>query len=529
MWLNLGEMLRVNAVKYPHKIALKDSKKSLSFSALNSRVNRLSNLLLGLGLRKGDKISCLLENCPEIVELYLAAAKTGIIINPINFRLGPADVDYIINNSDSQAVFVHREFIPVIESIKKSITQGKPSPQCVGVGVKHFFAIEDGSVNTPPASADYADYEKSMSDYPETEPDCSVKPEDIWVLLYTSGTTGNPKGVLRSHESYIAFYLINAGDFSFTPGDICLNVMPLCHVNTTFFSFTITYMGGSVYIHPARNFDPAEILKIIEREKITFISLIPTHYHLILGVPEATRRKYDVASVRKLLCSSAPARGDIKQRVMEYFKGVQLYEGYGSTEAGIVTVLRPEEQMIKVGSIGKESSGTDCIKLLNADKKEVKPGEVGELYSRGPMLFSAYYKLEEKTKSAFCGQWFSAGDMAKQDADGYYYLVDRKDNLIISGGEHIYPSEVEEILMRHPKIFEAAVIGTQDEKWGEKVCAIVALNPDAKATEQEIIDFCREKMAGYKKPKSVKFISQKEMPRTASGKILHRQLRKMFD
>ncbi|MBI5778595.1 MAG: AMP-binding protein [Planctomycetes bacterium] len=520
LWLNLGEMLRVNSAKYPDKTAFQDKSTSRSFARLNQRVNRLAQLLLGLGLKKGDKVSCLLENCLEIVELYLACAKTGIVINPINFRLSVSDVAYIINNADSRAIFCHGEFTPLVESIRESLAQ-----------VKHYFIVPgppDANATPVKTGKHWADYEASINDKPDVEPDCQVKPEDIWVLLYTSGTTGRPKGVLRSHESYIAFYLINAGDFGFTPDDVCLNVMPLCHVNTTFFSFTITYLGGSVYVHPARHFDPADILRIIEKEKITFISLIPTHYHLLLNLPEEVRRKFNVASIKKLLCSSAPARGDIKQRVMDYFKGVELYEGYGSTESGIVTTLRPGEQMSRVGSIGRESSGTDCIKLLDNQRREVADGQVGELYSRGPMLFSGYYKLPEKTKTSFCGEWFSAGDMARKDADGYYYLVDRKDNLIISGGEHIYPSEVEEVLMRHPQVFEAAVIGAPDDKWGEKVIAVVALKDNGSACESDIIEFCRDKMAAYKKPKTVKLIPAKDMPRTASGKILHRELRRLF-
>ena len=521
LWLNLGEMLKVISVKNPQKTAFKSKFSSLTFKQLNQRVNKLSCLLLTLGLKKGDKISCFLENCLEIIELYLACAKTGIIINPINFRLSSSEVSYIINNADSKALFFHSEFSPLIESIKNSLVQ-----------VKHYFIINSSpndSAHIPMGTREKnSDYELSLQEMPDAEPNCLIKPDDIWVLLYTSGTTGNPKGVLRSHESYIAFYLINASDFGFTPDDICLNVMPLCHVNTTFFSFTITYLGGSVYVHPARHFDPTEILQIIEREKITFISLIPTHYHLILNTPDSIRRKYNVKSIKKLLCSSAPARGNIKTQVMDYFKNVELYEGYGSTEAGIVTVLKPKEQLIKVVSIGRESLGTDCIKILDSHHKEIRTGQIGELYSRGPMLFSGYYKLPDKTKGSFSGEWFSAGDMARQDADGYYYLIDRKDNLIISGGEHIYPSEVEDILSCHPKVFEVAVIGLADDKWGEKVIAVVSTKDNASVCEEEIIEFCRDKIASYKKPKMVKFIAIKDMPKTTSGKILHRELRKLF-
>ena len=246
----------------------------------------------------------------------------------------------------------------------------------------------------------------------------------------------------------------------------------MCHINSTFFTFTFLYIGASVYIHPARSFQPVEILQIIEQEKITFISLIPTHYNLILNIPEE-ERQYDVTSVRKLLCSSAPVRKDMKLAIIDFFSGVDLYEGYGSTEAGIVTVLKPEDQLKKLGSIGQESLGTDFIKILDDDGKEMAAGEVGELYSRGPMLFDEYYKLPEKTASAFQNGWFSAGDMARRDEDGFFQIVDRKDNMIISGGENIYPSEVEEVVGSHECVFDCAVIGLPDDKWGEKVVAVI--------------------------------------------------------
>ncbi|MFA5793909.1 MAG: AMP-binding protein [Candidatus Brocadiia bacterium] len=514
LWLNLAETLRVNAAKYADRMALKDKSRLLTFSQLNTRIDKLSNAMLGLGLKKGDKVSCLLENCLEIIELYLACARTGIVINPINFRLSPADVAYIAADADSKAFFVHDEFIPLIEQIKPQLPQ-----------IKHYIEIKSHIPHSKSQISNLSDYESWLNSAPDKDPGIRVDPKDTWVLLYTSGTTGKPKGVLRSHESYIAFYLINAGDFSFRPDDICLNVMPLCHVNTTYFSFTFTYIGGGIYVHPARNFNPEEILGIVAREKATFISLIPTHYNLILGLPADVRAKYDVSSINKLLCSSAPARGEIKKRVMEYFTNARLYEGYGSTEAGIVTILRPEEQLSKAGSIGKESIGTDRIKILDSAGKELPAGQVGELYSRGPMLFDGYYKLPDKTKSVFKGQWFSAGDMAKKDADGYYYLVDRKDNMIITGGEHVYPSEVEEALALNPKVFESAVIGVPDDKWGESVKAFIVLKEGQTSTEREIIDYCRDKMAAYKKPKSVVFIKSVDIPRTASGKTLYRELR----
>jgi acyl-CoA synthetase (AMP-forming)/AMP-acid ligase II len=512
-WLNLGQILKVNSVKYADKTCLKDAKRKFSYSQTNQRVNKLAHALLSLGLKKGGRISVLLENCVELVETYLACAKTGIVINPINFRLTSKDVAYIADNADSRAFIVDEEFIPVVESVRREMPK-----------VKDYISVGSNS------TGGYKSYDDFIAKFPEIEPSMlyDVKPEDTWVLLYTSGTTGKPKGVVRSHESYTAFYLINAVDFGFNRDDICLNIMPLCHVNSTFFSFTFTYVGGAIYIHPARRFDPKEILEIIQRERATFISLIPTHYSIILDVPEKVRSEYDVSSIKKLLCSSAPARGEIKKQIMSFFTGVELYEGYGSTEAGIVTVLKPQEQMVKLGSIGRESCGTDCVKILDEEGNEVPAGKVGELYSRGPMLFDEYYKLPEKTAKSFKDGWFSAGDLAKKDNDGYYYIVDRKDNMIITGGEHVYPSEVEEAIACHPDVFDVAVIGIPDDKWGESVKAVVIPKESKTITSQEIIDFCRDKVAAYKKPKSVEFIKQAEMPRTASGKILHRELRKRY-
>ncbi|MCK5548147.1 MAG: AMP-binding protein, partial [Thermoplasmata archaeon] len=449
------------------------------------------------------------ENCIEIVELYLAAAKTGIIVVPINFRLAGKEIEYIVNHSDAETFVVHDEFAPTVNEIRG-----------------HLKKIDsEGYVVVGNKNEGYMDYEGLLKGSREDEPEASVGPKDTWILLYTSGTTGRPKGAVRSHESHIAFYLINAIDFGFNERDICLNIMPLTHVNSTFFTFTFTYIGGSVYIHPARRFNAGEILEIIEREKITFISLIPTHYNLILNAPTEAKKR-DVDSIQKLLCSSAPVRKTMKKGIMEFFPGVELYEGYGSTEAGIVTVLKPEDQMRKLSSIGYESVATDYVKILDESGNEVPVGEVGELYSRGPMLFDGYYKEPERTRNSYKGEWFSAGDMAKRDEDGFFYLVDRKDNMIITGGEHVYPSEVEEVIGSHPAVFDVAVIGLPDDKWGEAVVAVVI--PKAEVDEKAIMSYCKGLVTGFKCPKRVIFIKQEEMPRTGTGKILHRILRERY-
>jgi acyl-CoA synthetase (AMP-forming)/AMP-acid ligase II len=513
-WMNLGQNLKVNAKKFPNTVMLKDSQRSFTYPEVNKRVNQLAHSLLSLGLSKGDKVAVLLENSIEIVEVFLATAKTGIIIVPINFRLVSAEVEYIADNSDAKAFIVHDEFTSTVDPIKAKLKN----------------IVPDNYIAVGQAVEGYRSYDGFIENASDSEPDIEVAPEDTWVLIYTSGTTGKPKGVVRSHQSHISFFLINAVDFGFNEHDYCMNVMPLCHINSTFFTFTFLYVGGSVYIHPARSFRPEEILEIVEREKITFISLIPTHYNLILNASDDAKKR-DVSSVRKLLCSSAPVRKSMKLAIMEFFKGVELYEGYGSTEAGIVTVLKPEYQMKKLGSIGFETLGTEFVKLLDEDGKEVGVGEVGELYSRGPMLLDEYYKLPEKTAASFRNGWFSAGDMAIRDEDGFYQIVDRKDNMIITGGEHVYPSEVEEVIGSHQGVFDCAVIGLPDEKWGEKVAAVVIKkqgSDDTLINEEIIKNCCKEQMAGYKSPKEILFINEDEMPRTPTGKILHRKLREKF-
>jgi acyl-CoA synthetase (AMP-forming)/AMP-acid ligase II len=510
-WLNLAQMIKMNAKKFPNTVALKEDKRSFTYPELNKRVNKLSHSLLSLGLKKGDKFAVLLENSIEIVESYLAAAKTGLIIVPVHFRFVGKEIINIMDNSDAKAFIVHDEFTPVIDAIKKDLINVK-SDRYIVVGDK---------------VKGYKEYEEFIKNSPDTELEVDIDCKDPWIILYTSGTTGIPKGVVRSHESYIAFFLINTVDFGFNEHDACLNVMPLYHVNSTFYTFLFLYLGGTAYIHPARHFRADEILEIIEREKITYISLIPTHYNLILNASEEAKKR-DVSTIRKLLCSSAPVTKTMKKEIMEFFPGVELYEAYGSTEAGLVTLLKPEDQLRKLGSIGYEAVGTDFILLLDEDGNEVGINEVGELYSRGPMMFEEYYKMPEKTKSSFRGEWFSAGDLAKRDDDGFYYIVDRKDNMIITGGEHVYPSEVQEIICSHPDVFDAAVIGLPHEKWGEQVTAVIVLKKNAKLDEKSIIDYCRDKMAGYKRPKRIIFIKNEDMPRTATGKILHRVLRERY-
>ncbi|MFX0049718.1 MAG: class I adenylate-forming enzyme family protein [Candidatus Hermodarchaeota archaeon] len=520
-WLHLGEILRINASKYPNKLAIKDTNRSLTNKEFDERTNKLANGLLKRGLRKGDKIAILMNNRVEFMELYGAAAKAGLIIVPLNFRLLPKDLYWIVSNAECKMVIVESRYYETTINNWNLVVE-------FGLDTLDHICLGD-----IPVAENWSYFEDIIKEGEDRNPEIQVEPEDPWILLYTSGTTGRPKGVVRSHRSYISFFLINAAEFSFTPDDYGLILMPLSHVNSTFYSFVFTYVGASVYVHREFGFNPEEVLEIFDHEKITFTSLIPTHYNLILSLPDETKENFDLSSVKTLLTSSAPATKEMKYGVMDLFKGVRLFEAYGSTEAGLVTILRPEDQFNKVGSIGQECIGSDQIRLLDPDTRSpVSLGEIGELFSRSPMQMTGYYKLAEKTAASMDGEFFSAGDMAKKDEDGYYYLVDRKANMIISGGEHVFPSEVEKVITAHEAVLECAVVGLNDPKWGEAVTAICALTTGSEPSDSlanNIREHCRDKLPRFKVPKKIIFIDYDDIPRTGSGKIVHRILRERYN
>jgi len=432
------------------------------------------------------------------------------------FRLAPPEIEYIVTHSSCKAFIVAQEFIQTIAGLRERI----PLPH------ENYVYMGEGRAPTG-----YHHYEDLMAKGSPTPVGVTVDGADIWNIMYTSGTTGRPKGVVRTHESNVAEYVLNDINVGVRPDDKVMLVMPMCHINSIFYSFAYTYVGASCFVYNMVSFDPEDLLRTIDEEKITFTSLVPTHYIMMLALPEEIKSEYNVSSIRQLLISSAPARKDTKIEIMKYFKNAELWEAYGSTEQGLMTLLRPEDQMTKLGSIGKEIFGTDRIKLLDEDRTEVADGEVGEIFARTPIAFKEYWKDPEKSKQVFEGEWSTAGDMGKRDEDGYLYLVDRKANMIITGGENVYPSEVENALGPHPAVKDVAVIGVPDKKWGEAVKAVVILHDNYPPSEElatELIQTCRGKIAGYKTPKSVDFIKEEEMPRTGTGKILHRVLRERY-
>jgi len=508
--LNVGEILTVNAQLHPERVVVKDLRRSLTCAQLEERANRLANAFAGLGLGKGDRVAIYAHNCLEWMEIYAACAKSGVVAVPVNFRLAAPEIRYIVEDCGAAVLLVGADLVDVVGSLRTTLP------------LRPAAYVQIGGERLHPG---FRDYEDLLSFGSPRRPRTKVRPEDVWTLMYTSGTTGRPKGAIRSHQSYVLFYLLNAIEFGFTRDDVGLAVMPMCHVNSVFYGYVFMYLGGTVCVYDRRSFDPEHLLRVMSEQRITFTSLVPTHYTMMLDLPAAVRSAQDLGHVSKLLISSAPARRETKLSIMECFPSSRLFEAYGSTEAGLVTLLRPEQQFEKLGSIGREIVGTARVKLLDAEGLEVPEGEVGELFARTPTAFDGYWNNPQATERAFFDGYCSAGDLARRDADGFYTLVDRKSNMIITGGEKVYPSEVEQVLGAHPDVGEVAVIGVPDLKWGETVTAVVVPREGASPTVSALVEFARAQLAGYKVPRQVTFLRSEEMPRTATGKLLHRVLR----
>jgi acyl-CoA synthetase (AMP-forming)/AMP-acid ligase II len=511
--LTIGEALASFARLDPGKIGARDLERALTFGEWNARACRLANALLGLGLRKGDRVAVLAYNCLEWLEIYAAAAKAGLVAVPINFRLLGKEIQYIVENCEAAALIVQDALVGAIEDIRGDLA----------IAPRNFIHF-----GPHPCPIGYRAYEELLSAAHDSEPDVQVTPQDPWTLMYTSGTTGRPKGAIRNHAGSALLSLITQIELGLTRQDSALLVMPMCHANSLFFFGAFTYGGAPCSVYSRKSVDPEHLLRTLADDGSTFTSLVPTHYIMMLALSSGARAQHNVDRVSKLMVSSAPARQDTKREVMEMFKNSGLFELYGSTEAGWVTMLHPHEQFTKLGSVGRECVGSGPIKLLDAGGNEVPDGEPGELHSRNPWTFDGYWKLPKKTREAFNGDYCTVGDMARRDSDGYIHLVDRKSNMIISGGENVYPSEVEGLLGSHPHVKDVAVVGVPHEKWGESVHAVIILRDGAAPSADELLDWCKGRIAGYKRPRSLSFIRDDEMPRTATGKILHRELRARF-
>jgi long-chain acyl-CoA synthetase len=515
--MNLADGLRINSWRFPDKAAAVFEDQRVSYAELNERANQLAHAILMRKFPRQSKFSIIMYNNIEFLEIYHGLTRAAMISVPINFRLVPAEMEYVINNSDSVGMFVG------IELFDKLQLENLPE-----ISRENIFVIGPKD-KTPPG---FLNFEDLLADNPTGEPDnVEQREDDIFYFGYTSGTTGFPKGAMNTTRGTLD---IVKNVFVRTAGKphikldqrVLLAIIPICHSNSVWATLITLWCGGTNVIFPSGKFDPEKVLQLIDREKVTTSSMVPTMITRILDLPEDVKAKYDIGSLSSLGCSSAPLLTKTKETALDFFNNVRFSEGYGSTETGALTTLRHKDQIRKIRSIGQPNPGIE-IKLVAEDGNIItEPHQQGVLWAKARSAFIGYYKDPGKTEASIDGEWSTAGDVAYFDEEGYYYLADRKHDMIISGGENVYPAEIEEVITQLSEVSEVAVIGVPNEQWGEEVKALVIVKEGKKITAEEILDYCKENLAGYKRPRTVELVD--EFPRTATGKILKRILRKPY-
>ena len=509
----IGSWVRGRAALAPERVALVEHERSVTYGEFDERTNRTARMLLGLGVRRGDRVGVLLLNSVAFLEVTFATAKLGAIVVPINFRLQGLEVGYILGDAGCDVFVYHRP----LAALARSGADGSDGR------VRHRVVVD-----APPAWPDAGEplvdgelaYEQLVGAAAADTVAMDVDPRDVHGIMYTSGTTGRPKGAMLTHANAIA----NARHSMLQsrqprPSDVTVTAAPMFHIGGLgVHSLPFVYVGAKNVIVPA--FDPAGFVAAMAEHRATIEFLVPAMWAAITRLPNFD--DHDLSALDTCISGGAPT----PLPVIEFFndRGISFQEGFGMTEtAPSVSVLDPDHIREKLGSIGQPIFGIVC-KFVDDDDREVPTGEVGELVMRGPNIFAGYWMLPEATADAFRGGWFHSGDLGKVDDEGYMTLVDRKKDMVITGGENVYPVEVEQVLVRHPAVREVAIFGLPDERWGETVVAAVAL--DTPIEVSELIAYARERLAHFKCPTRVEILD--ELPRNATGKVLKTNLRATY-
>jgi acyl-CoA synthetase (AMP-forming)/AMP-acid ligase II len=504
----LGDIISLNARRTPDRIAIVVGKEERTYGELDARRLQLANALLGVA-SPGDRIGILAENVPEYVECYFGVPTAGMALTFLNYRLNPKEWAWILNNAEARVLVVESKFHDLIESLLPDI----PSVETViviGGGAR-------GLVN----------YEDFVGAAQATPPDVQVSEDDTAWLIYTSGTTGFPKGAMLTHRGLVVAAAESVIEYQPGPNERNLMAFPLCHVAG--YTATVNMLRGGLVVL-MRAYDPELWMQMVDEYAITSSALAPTMVNFLLQHPKIGSYRLD--TLTGLAYGAAAMPVEVLKAAMDRF-GPIVYSGFGMTELGGNVLNHPREvheRAIKgeehlLAACGQPMCLAD-VKVFDEDQRECPPGQVGELVVQGEQVLKGYFRNEEGTAGAFTGGWFHSGDMARRDEEGFFYIVDRKKDMIVTGGENVYSREVEEVLYTHPAISEVAVIGLPDPTWGENITAIVVLRPGTTASEAEIVAVCRDRLAGFKKPKNVFFAD--EIPKTVSGKILKRELRERY-
>jgi long-chain acyl-CoA synthetase len=495
------DFLAIHAASIPDKTAVILGDRSLDFATLNRRANQAANAFERLGLKSDDRATLMSFNSLEYFEITNGLRKLGAIFVPLNYRLRGSEAGYVVNDSGAALVAADHDHVTVIEEARAAIARNV-----------HFLAV-DG--NAPVGWLSYPELMAGAGDQRAPREDGGIGA----AMIYTSGTTGAPKGAWRPLGIPVENILQVISLFELTQSDVHLLCGPAYHSGPGIFSVLHQVMGATIVVQS--RFEPDEALDLIARHRVTTTFMPPTLLARLVEAQEQDPR--DVSSLRAVILSAAPCPFALKERAQAAL-GKVLWETYAATETGFNTVLRPEDQLRKPGSCGTAVPGQE-IRLLREDGTEAEVGEPGDFTVRSAWV-AEYYNRPDATGGSMHDGFFSVGDIAYRDPDGYYYICDRQIDMIISGGMNIYPAEVEAALHSHPAVLDVAVIGVPDERWGESVKAVVQLRPDAHVTADQLIAFCDQGLASYKKPRSVDFAA--ELPRDAAGKLLKRKLREPY-
>lgn len=502
--LLIGEALKCAAHNVPNQEAFVFEKQRLTFQQLLERSMTLAGWLQTYGIGNNDKVGCLFKNGIPFVELYFGVTLSGGVFVPINFRLVSKEIEYILNQSDIKILFVEEEFLKVISPIVEQL----PNVQLI-------VTVGNENNNLSIKTFHYDSIFKTPSEYKSID----LSDNDPHAIIYTSGTTGKPKGAVLTHKNLYLNGMNKLYHSQSKKGTKLLIIPPLFHIAALTSLVQNCLLEGTVYIH--REFDPVAAFKTIQTEKINAMFLVPAMWNSLLQVPNIT--SYDISSMTSCSIGGAICPIEIKKRILEVFTNAVILEAFGQTEMSpSTTYLFGDNALRKTESVGKPSINVR-IRIVDEEMNDVPLGEIGEIVYQGPTTMKEYYKNPEATKEAFTGGWFHSGDLVRMDEEGYIYVVDRKKDMIISGGENIYPKEIEEVLFSHPDILDATVIGVPDLKWGESVKAFIVTKAGKYLSEQEVILYCQNHLASYKKPRFIEFVET--LPRNASGKVLKTVLR----